>query len=149
MSGLLWTLFFVTTLWTLFYFRTPLSIGSILFAMSTPLRIDSVVQQWRFWFVPNRPHQHKQRYLRYMRRTCQFPPLSLLSQQIEYPRFGLLDFERQTPVRKTNGFPWNNDCISCAARFFCSELSESRILGFYGFFLPWPRDSDIFHPCNP
>jgi acyl-CoA dehydrogenase len=34
MSGLLWTLFFVTTLWALFYFRTPLSIGSILFAIA-------------------------------------------------------------------------------------------------------------------
>jgi len=34
MSGLLWTMFFVTTLWALFYFRTPLSIGSTIFAIA-------------------------------------------------------------------------------------------------------------------
>ena len=34
MSGLLWTMFFVTTLWALFYFRTPLSIGSTIFAIT-------------------------------------------------------------------------------------------------------------------
>jgi len=34
MSGLLWTMFFVAILWTLFYFRAPLSIGSITFAIA-------------------------------------------------------------------------------------------------------------------
>ncbi len=34
MSGLLWTMFFIATLWALFYFRTPLSIGSIIVAIA-------------------------------------------------------------------------------------------------------------------